>query len=209
MKNGKVMTEEEAKGVDWAGVGKSIGNFFLLPLKKGYEFLSGLFGPKTSDYFTKVPITNVPEGESADINNRLDKGKGWAPYGEQNDDKYAAPHFADYLARVIWGWYRKYPNYPMYINDISRPGGGEFPPHVTHRTGESVDIKFFTKDGKLHPEYPNYYNNPYYDRKLTEEFIIFAIKNALKGMKFQRFFNDIIIVNDLEGNIRILLEKIS
>ncbi len=82
------------------------------------------------------------------------------------------------------------------INDISKLGGGEFPPHVTHRTGESVDIKFMTTDGKLHPEYPNYYDNPYYDREKTEKFIIFAIRSVPQGYELRQVnFNDLYIVN--------------
>ncbi|URA09412.1 hypothetical protein [Thermospira aquatica] len=60
LKNGKVMTEEEAKGVDWARVGKTVGKFLILStpqgqmtvgtiglVRMGYELLKG--NGKTQD----------------------------------------------------------------------------------------------------------------------------------------------------------------
>ncbi|URA09897.1 hypothetical protein [Thermospira aquatica] len=63
LKNGKVMTEEEAKGVDWARVGKTVGKFLILStpqgqmtvgtiglVRMGYELQNG----KTQDQLQSV-----------------------------------------------------------------------------------------------------------------------------------------------------------
>ncbi|URA10590.1 hypothetical protein [Thermospira aquatica] len=68
LKNGKVMTEEEAKGVDWAGVGKTVGKFLILStpqgqmtvgtiglVRMGYELLKG--NGKTQDLASKLVST--------------------------------------------------------------------------------------------------------------------------------------------------------
>ncbi|URA10586.1 penicillin-insensitive murein endopeptidase [Thermospira aquatica] len=183
LKNGKVMTEEEAKGIDWGEIGKNLWK----SISEGVQgWWKGLSGDTTFHYFTKISVTNG----NPQICYILNKGEGWEPYGVQDNDKAATLPFASYLARVIDDWHKRHPNDPIRINDISRPGGGPFPPHKTHQTGESVDIKFMTTDGKA-PAPGAYYECRTYDRQKTEEFLILAIQSVPEGWELRQVnFND-------------------
>lgn len=47
------------------------------------------------------------------------------------------------LISVFTGHHRKYPRaHPLRVDDLSKEGGGHFPPHISHRTGRDVDIRF-------------------------------------------------------------------
>lgn len=68
------------------------------------------------------------------------------------------------LGVVWWGisFISKAP--PFQVGDISRRGGGKFPPHTTHRQGADVDIRPFRTDRK---ELPVTYKDKIYDREST------------------------------------------
>jgi len=44
-------------------------------------------------------------------------------------------------------WSTKHPSRPVAIGDISRRGGGPFPPHATHKDGLDVDMRPLTNNG--------------------------------------------------------------
>jgi peptidoglycan hydrolase-like protein with peptidoglycan-binding domain len=48
-------------------------------------------------------------------------------------------------------WSAKHPSRPIAIGDISRKGGGPFPPHATHKDGLDVDMRPLTNNGINEP----------------------------------------------------------
>jgi peptidoglycan hydrolase-like protein with peptidoglycan-binding domain len=48
-------------------------------------------------------------------------------------------------------WHERHPNQPVAIGDLSRRGGGPFPPHASHTDGRDVDIRPLTNNGRNEP----------------------------------------------------------
>jgi len=47
------------------------------------------------------------------------------------------------IISVLTEHHKKYPrSHPLRVDDLSKEGGGHFPPHLSHRTGRDVDIRF-------------------------------------------------------------------
>jgi conjugal transfer mating pair stabilization protein TraG len=81
-------------------------------------------------------------------------------------------------------WYTKYPNTPIYIGNISRKGGGDLPPHKSHKTGIDVDIKPFHSENNA---LPVTWMDKGYDQKKTKE----LIELIISSYRIQYiFFND-------------------
>jgi len=48
-------------------------------------------------------------------------------------------------------WHERHPTVPVAIGDMSRRGGGPFPPHASHADGRDVDIRPLTNNGRNEP----------------------------------------------------------
>jgi conjugal transfer mating pair stabilization protein TraG len=57
---------------------------------------------------------------------------------------------------------------PFQVGDISRRGGGPFPPHSAHQNGNEADLRPFRRDGEMAP--CSHFDLEY-DQDATREFI--------------------------------------
>jgi murein endopeptidase len=46
-------------------------------------------------------------------------------------------------------WFLLHPEVLLQFGDISRRGGGEFPPHASHKNGRDVDVRPIRKDNRM------------------------------------------------------------
>jgi Putative peptidoglycan binding domain len=83
-------------------------------------------------------------------------------------------------------WAGRHPDDPIGIGDISKSGGGDFPPHMAHKRGIEVDIRPLRNDGK---EQPTTFDSAKFSRELTQELVdLFNANSVLAVNKI--FFND-------------------
>jgi peptidoglycan hydrolase-like protein with peptidoglycan-binding domain len=80
--------------------------------------------------------------------------------------------------------------FPFFVGDISRKGGGAFPPHSSHKDGRDVDLRPFRHNGE--PGATNI-NDPSYDHALTRELVV-LIRDKFPAVKI--LFNDKVLVRD-------------
>jgi hypothetical protein len=85
-----------------------------------------------------------------------DSGLGYATYNRETAgaDQYGTKGTiaAVVTLGVVWWSITLFSDLtPIQIGDISRRGGGKFPPHKTHRSGRDVDMRPFRLDRKQLP----------------------------------------------------------
>lgn len=73
------------------------------------------------------------------------------------------------VERLGEAWAQKHPTVPIAIGDISRRGGGPFPPHKSHKDGCDVDIRPLTNNGVNEPTNISATN---FSHALTRELIL-------------------------------------
>jgi peptidoglycan hydrolase-like protein with peptidoglycan-binding domain len=81
-------------------------------------------------------------------------------------------------------WNKDHKNVPFAVGDISRRGGGPFPPHASHTDGKNVDLRPLTNNGINEPTNINAAN---YSHALTRELVVF-IRKEFPNITI--FFND-------------------
>jgi peptidoglycan hydrolase-like protein with peptidoglycan-binding domain len=86
-------------------------------------------------------------------------------------------------------WAQTHPM-PIFVGDISRKGGGTFPPHSAHKDGRDVDLRPFRHNGEAGA---TNINDPSYDHALTRELVVLA---RAKFSDLAILFNDKILVTD-------------
>jgi murein endopeptidase len=77
----------------------------------------------------------------------------------------------------------------LQIGDISRRGGGQFPPHKSHKLGVDVDIRPITKNGNEEPVNIHLAN---YSHERTRA-LCELIRQTITGVRI--FFNDPRLIN--------------
>jgi conjugal transfer mating pair stabilization protein TraG len=122
-------------------------------------------------------------------------GLGFTTYNRETAgaDQYGTKETIDAILTIGVAWwaislFTTTP--PIQIGDISRKGGGKFPPHGTHQRGRDVDIRPFRNDGK---QSPVTYKDTVYDRETTRK-----LANLIKTLypKAKILFNDPEIIKD-------------
>ena len=81
-------------------------------------------------------------------------------------------------------------DFPIFVGDISRRGGGSFPPHSAHKDGRDVDVRPFRHHGEPGP---TNINEPSYDHALTRELVV-LIRQKFTDAAI--LFNDPLLVAD-------------
>ena len=90
----------------------------------------------------------------------------------------------DAAVRVGTAWNEANPDHPFSIGQISLKGGGEMPPHRSHRVGLDVDVRPMRTDGE---NLPVTITDPAYDRVATTAVIsLWWEKAPVQSL----FFND-------------------
>ena len=87
-------------------------------------------------------------------------------------------------------WSTKHPSRPIAIGDISRKGGGPFPPHATHKDGLDVDMRPLTNNGINEPTNIGAAN---YSHEQTRELILLIRGNFNIELIF---FNDPLTITE-------------
>ena len=120
-----------------------------------------------------------------------ESGVGYRTYRREEGgaDEVGLPETIDFLVRLGENWSHQ-SDVPFQIGDISRAGGGPFPPHEAHQNGTEADLRPFRKDGAMEPTNIDDEN---YDRERTRQFILDA-KSLDPGVSF--LFNDAMLINE-------------
>jgi conjugal transfer mating pair stabilization protein TraG len=118
-----------------------------------------------------------------------ESGEGFATYNREPDgvDQIGTQQTIDFLVDLGHDW-AKVDTVPYQIGDISRLGGGQFPPHKAHQTGKEADIRPFRKDGAM---LPCDINNPQYNSEETQKFVEMV---RSKEPQVVVFFNDPVLI---------------
>lgn len=137
----------------------------------------GIFGPKTQNALIKfqmqaqiepsgeltdetyrtlfrkqLAVIVAPRGDNVEVNTLLpDGGVGFKTYNRSPGgiDQYGTQLTINALIALGAAWFAQNPELPIQYGDISRRGGGDFPPHSAHRRGREVDIRPMRKDKLL------------------------------------------------------------
>jgi len=105
----------------------------------------------------------------ASINTPLPaSGDGYKTYNREDGgrDQYGTLKTIAAIVTLGLVWHRQRPFFPFAVGDVSRRGGGPFPPHKSHRTGRDVDFRPLRKDGQ---NLPCTWRDALYSRDLTGE----------------------------------------
>jgi peptidoglycan hydrolase-like protein with peptidoglycan-binding domain len=87
-------------------------------------------------------------------------------------------------------WFAKHPSRPIAIGDVSRKGGGPFPPHATHKDGLDVDMRPLTNNGVNEPTNTGAAN---FSHEQTRELILLVKNNFDIEVVF---FNDPLTIKE-------------
>lgn len=103
------------------------------------------------------------------INTTLpESGVGYRTYNREENgvDQVGLPETIAFIQRLGVEWDKESPTLPFQVGDISRAGGGDFPPHEAHKNGTEADLRPFRKDGAMEP---TNINDESYDRDKTRQ----------------------------------------
>ncbi|MFN8609202.1 MAG: penicillin-insensitive murein endopeptidase [Vulcanimicrobiota bacterium] len=103
------------------------------------------------------------------INTTLpESGVGYRTYNREENgvDQVGLPEMIAFIQRLGVEWDKESSELPFQVGDISRAGGGDFPPHEAHKNGTEADLRPFRKDGAMEP---TNINDPSYDRDKTRQ----------------------------------------
>jgi penicillin-insensitive murein DD-endopeptidase len=97
-------------------------------------------------------------------------GTGFVGYGREKNgaDQWGTAFTINAIQEIGKEWHALHPDCPLQIGDISRKGGGSFPPHASHRNGRDFDMRPIRKDSK---RLPVTVTDAAYDAKRTEELV--------------------------------------
>ena len=126
-----------------------------------------------------------------DINTQLqERGVGFVTSnrGEHGEFQFGQQSSIDAALRVAAAWDGLHADRPFSIGQISKQGGGKFPPHGSHRLGVDIDVRPMRTDGK-NKEVT--IADAEYDRALTTELIRLWWEKAPVQLVF---FNDSTVI---------------
>lgn len=122
-----------------------------------------------------------------DINTQLpENGVGFVTNnrGTHGEFQFGQQSSIDAAIVVAAAWDGLHAGRPFSIGQISKKGGGPFPPHKSHQLGVDIDVRPMRTDGQNQPVT---INDAEYDRALTTELIdLWWTKAPVQAV----FFND-------------------
>jgi peptidoglycan hydrolase-like protein with peptidoglycan-binding domain len=133
----------------------------------------------------------VPTAGSAVDTVLPESGRGFATFNREPDGRDQVGLASTILAIQTIGaaWADRH-GFPVFVGDISRRGGGSFPPHASHKDGRDVDVRPFRYGGQ--PGATNI-SDPSYDHALTRELVVLVRE---KFPQVTILFNDPLLVAD-------------
>jgi peptidoglycan hydrolase-like protein with peptidoglycan-binding domain len=120
-----------------------------------------------------------------------DSGRGFATFNREigGADQFGRASTILAIQSIGAAWAENH-TFPFFVGDISRKGGGSFPPHSSHKDGRDVDVRPFRHNGQ--PGATNI-NDPSYDHSLTRELVVLA-RQTFRDLTI--LFNDKLLVRD-------------
>lgn len=132
-------------------------------------------------------------GGDAAVNTLLpETGPGFIIFNRDPDgaDQYGREETIRAVAEIAAAWSAKHPQIQLAVGDISRRGGGSFPPHSDHQDGRDVDFRPLTNNGRNEP---TNIDASKYSHKLTRE-LVMLIKQKYPSAEIT--FNDPVLVSE-------------
>ncbi|HEV7645972.1 MAG TPA: peptidoglycan-binding protein [Pyrinomonadaceae bacterium] len=179
---------------------------------------TGIFGPKTQAALIQFQIKNSlePNGTLTDetyrllfktpapvvavsvapVGNGIDvvlpmRGDGFQTYNREPNgaDQVGTAMTINAIIALAQAWFLLHPEILLQIGDISRRGGGNFPPHASHKLGKDFDVRPLRKDNRMDPIT---ISEVAYDTVRTEEAIRLVLSRHPNATIF---FNDARLIN--------------
>ncbi len=111
--------------------------------------------------------TQLPPRSSGGLINLPASGAGFTTY-QSSYRRWGSPTMIYGLQRIGRRWAQERTRPRMQVGDISKEGGGQFPPHASHRYGTDADVRPARSNGT---EGPVSIGQSYYSRNLTKRLI--------------------------------------
>src|SRR4030095_1530417 len=115
-----------------------------------------------------------------------ESGVGFTTYNREpgGADQFGRASTIESVIRLGHAWAETHPTMPFAVGDMSRKGGGPFPPHASHKDGRDADLRPLTKNGVNQPT--NIFDSNYSRERTTE--LVKVIRQVFTGVTI--FFND-------------------
>lgn len=138
-----------------------------------------------------VPKTDLLDGTSVETV-LPEKGIGYVTFNREpgGRDQVGRASTVRTIERLGEAWASKHPTVQIAIGDISRRGGGPFPPHKSHKDGCDVDIRPLTNNGHNEPTHIKATN---YSHARTRELVLLIRE---KFDPAAMFFNDPLMIKE-------------
>ena len=140
-----------------------------------------------------VPLapTSLPAGGTAVDTVLPESGRGFATFNREPGGADQVGLASTILAiQMIGAAWAATHAFPLFVGDISRRGGGSFPPHSAHKDGRDVDLRPFRHQGEPGP---TNISEVSYDHALTRELVV-LIRQRFADVTI--LFNDPLLVAD-------------
>jgi hypothetical protein len=127
----------------------------------------------TADQLTTACISqgSPQTGTLYGANSLSDNGTGYYHFlgsDAPDSDDWGCSNYANQKVAGVGLWWNQSPR--MGIGDISRQGGGSFPPHGSHQNGLDIDVRYVRNDGQEGPL--DFDQNPTaYDQAQTQSLV--------------------------------------
>lgn len=137
---------------------------------------------------TPAPVTLIPTNlNNTNIDTVLPiDGEGYTTYTREpgGADQFGTAMTVSRIMDLGRKWFLLHPEVFLQFGDMSRKGGGAFPPHASHKSGRDVDVRPIRKDNRMDPVSVG---EVAYDKVRTEEFVK-LVRSRYPGVTI--FFND-------------------
>jgi peptidoglycan hydrolase-like protein with peptidoglycan-binding domain len=156
---------------------------------------SGILSDETFRVLFKTPapvlaIATAPTASGIDFV-LPPEGEGFTTYSREPNgaDQFGTQLTINAIVALAKKWFFLHPEVRLQIGDISRKGGGAFPPHASHRKGIDADFRPIRKDNRMDPISVGEVE---YDSIRTEEFVKLVLTRHPNATIF---FNDSRLIN--------------
>jgi peptidoglycan hydrolase-like protein with peptidoglycan-binding domain len=140
---------------------------------------------------TAMPKTDLHDSTS--IETVLpESGVGYVTYNREpgGRDQFGRASTVRAIQQLGELWHDRHPTQPIAIGDMSRRGGGPFPPHASHKDGRDADIRPLTNNGRNEPSNIDAAN---YSHALTRELCLLLRQELNPEVVF---FNDPLLIQE-------------